>query len=153
MNFYVLGFIVCFVHDGLFAHLPLQLPLPQSILWWFNVMMMWTYRMKEHVLMQQASFEPKCSINDFFFFFFTVCKGEHVCRSRMVYFLEVPFLLSYWLSVVVLLSCFLHFYQLGPNEASYNDDRDVFSFKRLTCGTTSTIPETNSNEIHPGQSQ
>lgn len=26
MNFYVVGFIVCFVHDGLFAHLPLQLP-------------------------------------------------------------------------------------------------------------------------------
>lgn len=25
MNFYVVGF-VCFVHDGLFAHLPLQLP-------------------------------------------------------------------------------------------------------------------------------
>jgi len=59
---YVLGFIVCFVHDGLFAHLPLQLPSPQSILWWFYVMMMWTYQMKEHVSMQQASFELKCSI-------------------------------------------------------------------------------------------
>lgn len=59
---YVLGFIVCFVHDGLFAHLPLQLPSPQSILWWFYVMMMWTYQMKERVLMQQASFELKCRI-------------------------------------------------------------------------------------------
>lgn len=80
---YVLGFIVCcFVHDGLFAHLPLQLP-PQSILWWFYVTMMWTYQMKEHVLMQQASFELKRSI--LMRVFFTVCKGEHKCRSRMVF--------------------------------------------------------------------
>lgn len=41
------------------------------------------------------------------------------------WFLEVPFLLRYWLSWVGLSSCFLQFYQLGPNGASYNDDRDV----------------------------
>lgn len=74
---YVLGFMVCFVHDGLFAHLPLQLP-SQSILWWFYVMMMWTYQMKERVLMQQASFELKCSIlmRVFFFFFLLYAKGN-----------------------------------------------------------------------------
>lgn len=56
-------------------------------------------------------------------------------------FLEVPFLPSYWLSTMGLLPCFLQLYQLGPNEASYNDDRDLFSFKRDTCGTSYTILE------------
>lgn len=37
--FLVLGFTVCFVHDGLFAHLPLKPP-PQFILWWFYVTIM-----------------------------------------------------------------------------------------------------------------
>lgn len=40
MNFYVVGFIVCFIHDGLFAHLPLQLPPLKPYRGDFFVMMM-----------------------------------------------------------------------------------------------------------------
>lgn len=43
----------------------------QSIVWWFYVMLMWTYQMKEDVI----STYSKYSIN--FLFFFTLCKGEH----------------------------------------------------------------------------
>lgn len=59
-EFYVLGFIVCFVHVGLFAHLPLQPPFLNPYCD-FYVMIMWTYQMKEQVLMKRASFELICS--------------------------------------------------------------------------------------------
>lgn len=100
---YVLGFIVCFVHDGLFAHLPLQPPPPLNPYCDFYVMMVWTYQMKECVLMHHFNLNAA-----YWWGFFTVCKEEHWCRSRMA-FREVP------LSWIGLLSCFLQFYQLGPN--------------------------------------
>lgn len=71
MKFYVVGFI-CFVHDGLFAHLPLQLPL-RFILWWFYVMIMSTYQMKEHDLMQQSIIWTQCSVS---VRVFRVCIGK-----------------------------------------------------------------------------
>lgn len=73
----------------------------------FYVTMLWTYQMKERLLMQQASFELKCSILMSFFVF----NGN--TSVDVGWFLEVPFLLSYWSAF---LSRFLQFYQLGPNE-------------------------------------
>lgn len=75
--------------------------------------------MKKLLLMQKALFELKCSILMSFF----VCNGN--TSVDVGWFLEVPFLLSYWSAFS---SRFLQFYQLGPNKASYNDDRDVVSF-------------------------
>lgn len=55
INFMFWGFIVLFVHDGLFAHLPLQPPPPPPV----HIVMILcgddvTYRMKERVVMQTS---------------------------------------------------------------------------------------------------
>lgn len=137
MKFLFYGFIVCFVHDGLFAHLLLQLP-PQYMLWLFHIMMMWTYQMKEYVLMQQASFEPQCSIDDLVVVFLLYARGNTSIDLGWVFFWRCH--LS-WATGYVRLSCFLQFYQLGPNEVSCNDGRGVFSFTRMTRGTIWAILE------------
>lgn len=78
----VLGFIVRLVPYGLFAHLPLR-PYCDD----FALLMMLTYQTKDHILMQDESFELKCTI-DFYFLLY----AKRNTSVELEVFLEVPFL-------------------------------------------------------------
>lgn len=62
--------LMCVLYMMAYLHTYFFSPSLWSMLWLFHVMMIWTYQMKEYVLMQQASNEPQCSIDDLFVFFY-----------------------------------------------------------------------------------